>query len=43
MIQEIASEFSLSQEALLAVEAQDPNVEQYMTIAAAIQGAIQCY
>ena len=42
-MQEMAREFSLFEEALLVFEAQDPNVEQYTQVAAAIQKAIQCY
>ena len=34
---------SLLEEALLAFETQDPNVEQYMKVAAAVQNAIQHY
>ena len=43
MTQEMARGFSLFEEALLVFEAQDPNVEQYMKVAAAVQNAIQCY
>ena len=43
MIQEMARGFSLFEEALLVFEAQDPNIEQYMKVAAAVQNAIQCY
>ena len=39
MMQEIARGFSLFQEALLVFEAQDPNVEQCMKIAVAVQSA----
>ena len=42
-MQEMARGFSLFEEALLVFEAQDPNVEQYTKVAAAIQNAIQCY
>ena len=35
--------FSLFEEALLVFEAQDPNIEWYMKVAAAVQNAIQCY
>ena len=42
-MQEMARELSLFEEALLVFEAQDPNVEQYTQVAAAIQKAIQCY
>ena len=42
-MQEMAREFSLFEEALLVFEAQDPNVEWYMKVAAAVQNAIQCY
>ena len=41
--QEMARGFSLFEEALLVFEAQDPNVEQYTKVAAAVQNAIQCY
>ena len=34
--------FSFFEEALLVVEAQDPNIEWYMKVAAATQNAIQC-
>ena len=43
MTQEMAKGVSLFEEALLVFEAQDPNVERYMKIAAAVQNAIQCY
>ena len=39
----MARGFSLFEEALLVFEAQDPNVELYTKVAAAIQNAIQCY
>ena len=42
-MQEMARGFSLFEEALLVFEAQDPNVEQYTKVAAAVQNAIQCY
>ena len=42
-MQEIARGFSLFEEVLLVFEAQDPNVEQYTKVAAAVQNAIQCY
>ena len=42
-MQEVARGFSLLEEALLVFEAQDPNVEQYMKLAAAVQNAIQGY
>ena len=42
-MQEMAREVSLFEEALLVFEAQDPNVERYMKVAAVIQNAIQCY
>ena len=35
--------FSLFEEALLVFEAQDPNLEWYTKVAAAVQNAIQCY
>ena len=41
--QEIARGFSLFEEALLVFEAQDPNVEQYMKVAAAVQNAVEHY
>ena len=41
--QEIARGFSLSEEALLVFDAQDPNAEWYMKVAAAVQNEIQCY
>ena len=43
MTQEMARGFSLFEKALLVFEVQDPNVEQYMKVAAAFQKAIQCY
>ena len=42
-MQEMARGFSLFEEALLIFEAQDPNIERYTKVAAAIQDAIQCY
>ena len=39
----MARVFSLFEEALLVFEAQDPNVEWYTKVAAAVQNAIQCY
>ena len=42
-IQEIKRGFSFLEEALLVVEAQDPNIDWYMKVAAATQDAIQCY
>ncbi|XP_057575413.1 tigger transposable element-derived protein 1-like isoform X2 [Hippopotamus amphibius kiboko] len=41
--QEMARGFSLFEAALLVFEAQDPNVERYTKVAAAVQNAIQCY
>ncbi|KAJ8792345.1 hypothetical protein J1605_019901 [Eschrichtius robustus] len=43
MMQEMARGFSLLEETLLVFEAQDPNVEWYTKVAAAVQNAIQCY
>ena len=40
--QEMAREFPLFEEALLVFEAQKPNLEQYMKVAATIQNATQC-
>ena len=42
-MQEMARGFSLFEETLLVFDAQDPNVEWYLKVAAAIQNAIQCY
>ena len=42
-MQEMARGFSLFEKALLVFEAQDPNVEQYTKVAAAVQNAIHCY
>ena len=39
----MARRFSLFEEALLVFESQDPNVELYTKVAAAVQNAIQCY
>ena len=39
----MARGFPLCEEALLVFEAQDPNIEQYTKVAAAVQSAIQCY
>ena len=41
--QEMARGFSLFEEELLVFEAQGPNVEWYMKVAATVQNAIQCY
>ena len=41
--QEMARGFSLFNEALLVFEVQDPNVERYKKVAAAVQNEIQCY
>lgn len=38
----MARGFSLLDEALLVFEAQDPSVEQYTKVAAAVQNANQC-
>ena len=43
MMQKMARGFSLFEETLLVFEAQDPNVERYTKVAAAVQNAIQCY
>ena len=43
MMQEMARGFSLSEEALLVFEAQDPSIEHYTKFAAVIQNTIQCY
>ena len=43
MMQEMARGFSLFEEALLVFEAQDPNIEWSMKVAAAVQDAIPCY
>ena len=42
-MQEMARGFSLFEEALLVFEAQDPNLERFTKVAAAVQDAIQCY
>ena len=42
-MQEMTRGFSLFEEALLVLEAQDLNIEWYIKVAAAIQNAIQCY
>ena len=42
-MQEMARGFSLSEEALLVFEAQDPKVERHTKVAVAVQYAIQCY
>ena len=42
-MQEMTRGFSLFEEALLIFEAQDPNVEWYTKVVAAVQNAIQCY
>ena len=39
----MARGFSVLEEGLLVFEAQDPNVEEYMKVAAAVQNAMQCY
>ena len=41
-MQEMEKGFSLSEEAWLAFAAQDPNIQQCVKVAAAIQNAIQC-
>ena len=41
-MQEMARGFSLFEEALLAFEAQDLNIQQYTEVAEAVQNAIQC-
>ncbi|XP_059939309.1 tigger transposable element-derived protein 1-like isoform X2 [Mesoplodon densirostris] len=41
--QEMARGFSLFEEALLVFEAQDPNVERFTRVAAAVQNAVRCY
>ena len=43
MAQEVARGFSVFEEALLAFEAQDLNIEWYTKGAPAVQKAIQCY
>ena len=42
-MQEMTRGFSLFEEVLLVFEAQDPNVERYTKVAAAVQNVIQCY
>ena len=42
-MQEMARGFSLFEEALLDFEVQEPNVEWYTKVAAAIQNTVQCY
>ena len=42
-MQEMARGFPLFEEALLVFEVQDPNVEWYTKVAAAIQNPIHCY
>ena len=42
-MKEMGRGFSLFEEALLVSEAQDPNIEWYVKVAAAVQSAIQCY
>ena len=42
-MQEVARGFSLSEGALLVSETHDPNIEQSVKGAAAVQNAIQCY
>ena len=42
-MQELARGFSLFEEVLLIFEAQDPNIEWYTKVAAAVHSAIQCY
>ena len=41
--QEMARRFSLSEESLLAFEAQDLDIDQYTQEPAAVQNAVQCY
>ena len=41
-MQEMEKGFSLFEEAWLAFAAQDPNIQQCVKVAAAIQNAIQC-
>ena len=43
MTQEMARRVSLFEEALFAVEAQDPNIRWYTKAAAVVQNAIQSY
>ena len=42
-MQDMARGFALFEEALFVFEAQDPNVERYTKVEAAVQNAIQCY
>ena len=42
-IQGMAGESSLSEEALLAFDMQDPNIEWSTKVEAAVQSAVQCY
>ena len=42
-MQKMERGFSLFEEAPLVFEAQDPNIERYTKITAAVQNAIQCY
>ena len=42
-MQEMARGLSVSDEALLVFEAQEPNIEQYIKATAAVENAIQCY
>ena len=42
-MQEMARGFSVFEEALLVFEAQDPNIEWYTKVAAAVQHASQCH
>ena len=39
----MARRFSLVEKGLLVFEVQNPNVEQYTKVAAAVQSTIQCY
>lgn len=41
--QEVTRGFSLSEEALLAFDMQDPNIEWSAKVEAAVQNAVQCY
>ena len=43
MMQEMAKGLSVSDEALLVFEAQEPNIEQYIKTTAAVENVIQCY
>ena len=42
-MQEMTRGFSLFEEGLLVFEAQDPNIEWYTKVVAAVQNTIQCY